>query len=198
MALPIRTQDRSFSYRDYLGWGDEHRYELIDGMAYLMAPAPAIEHQGVVGELFYQLRMQLEGHRCRPFVAPVDVRLPKVGQSDDEADTVVQPDVFVICDSGKIDARGVRGAPDFVVEVLSPATAARDQIDKKKIYERAGVREYWLVHPTDRLVTIYRAGDAGYGAPEILELSGETPIAALTGVAILWEPIVRVLGPRAE
>ena len=198
MVSPVRTQDRLFTYRDYLGWGDDGRYELINGVAYSMAPAPLIEHQELTGRIYGQLVTQLEGHPCRPFIAPVDVRLPKAQQSDDEADTVVQPDVFVVCDRDKIDARGVRGAPDFVVEVLSPTTAARDQIEKKKIYERAGVREYWLVHPTDRLATIYRGSDAGYAAPEIIELVGETPILAVSGVRISWEPITRVLGPLVE
>ena len=197
MPATLRDEDRRYTYRDYLGWGDDTRYELIDGVAIAMAPAPLLEHQEVSGRLYAQLVAQLEGHPCRPFVAPVDVRLPKPGQSDDESDTVLQPDVFVVSRDELIDRRGVAGAPDFVVEVLSPATAARDQIEKKKAYERAGVREYWLVHPTDRVLTVYTRGDAGFGKPEISELSGETTVASLPGVVIAWAPIVRMLGPRS-
>lgn len=163
-----------------------------------MAPAPSPEHQELAGRIYAQLAAQLDGQSCRPFVAPVDVRLPKPEQTDEDTDTVVQPDVFVICDRSKVDSRGVRGAPDFIVEVLSPATAARDQIVKRKLYERAGVREYWHVHPTDRLLTIYRLAGGTYAAPEVVELSNETSLAALPGVSISWEPIVRALGPRPE
>lgn len=198
MAAPARSLDHLYTYRDYSGWGDERRYELFDGVAVAMAPAPLLEHQEVGGRLYVQLVTQLAGHPCRPFVAPVDVRLPKPGQSEDDTDTVLQPDVFVVCEPSKIDARGIVGAPDFVVEVLSPSTAARDHIEKKRVYERAGVREYWLVHPTDRLLTVYRRTDGGFGPPELSELIGEAAIEALPGVRIAWEPITAVLGPRPE
>jgi Uma2 family endonuclease len=198
MASPARASDHALTYRDYLLWDGDARHELIEGVAYSMALDPGVSHQSVVGELFYQLRAQLEGHPCRPFVAPIDVRLPRDGQSDDESDTVVQPDVFVVCDPGKLDARGVLGAPDFIVEVLSPATAARDQIEKRKVYERAGVREYWLVHPTDRVLTLYRSEGERYSPAQVVELALETPVLALPGVIIRWDPVVKALGLRAE
>ncbi|MHB8767226.1 MAG: Uma2 family endonuclease [Deferrisomatales bacterium] len=105
---------------------------------------------------------------CRLYVAPFDVRLPRGSEPDDEVDTVVQPDLVVVCDRAKLDDRGCRGAPDLVIEILSPSTAARDHIDKLALYEKHGVREYWLVHPTDRLVMIYRRGEDGpYGVPAV-------------------------------
>jgi Uma2 family endonuclease len=162
-----------------------------------MAPAPMLEHQEVVGEIYYQLRRQLEGKRCRPFVAPTDVRLPHRDEADADVDTVVQPDVLVVCNPEKLDRRGVRGAPDWIAEVLSPASAAHDQIVKRRIYERAGVREYWLVHPADRTVTIYTLADGRYERPEIFELRGETPAAVLDGVAIAWDDLAARL-PKPE
>ena len=195
MSSPALAAHRLYCYRDYLAWDSDHRYELIDGVRAAMAPAPGLEHQELAGRIYTQLVLKLDGHPCRPFIAPMDVRLPKPEQTDDDSDTVVQPDVLVICDRSKLDSRGVRGAPDFVVEVLSPATAARDQIVKRKLYERAGVREYWHVHPTDRLLTIYPLATSAYAAPEVLELRAETSIAALPGVSIDWEPILRALGP---
>jgi Uma2 family endonuclease len=99
------------------------------------------------GGIFRQAANALLGKPCRPFVAPVDVRLPKQNEADELIYAVVQPDVLVDCDSNKLDRRGVRGAPDWVVEVLSPATAGHDQIKKLQLYERHGVREYWLIHP---------------------------------------------------
>ncbi|NJD08120.1 MAG: Uma2 family endonuclease [Methylococcaceae bacterium] len=196
MGYALRSSER-YSYADYLTWPDDARYELIDGHAYLMAPAPSYDHQVMAFEIAHQVRAALEGNHCSVLVAPVDVRLPKAGQADDTVDTVVQPDVLVVCDPAKIEARGVKGPPDWVVEVLSPASASHDQTIKLKAYERAGVREYWLVHPGDRLVIVYRLAEGAYGRPDIQALEGETAIGALPGVAVRWEPIVRRMLPQA-
>ena len=179
--------DAHYTYRDYLTWPDDVRCELIDGKVYMITPAPLLSHQDVVGEIFRQTANQLQGKSCRTLMAPVDVRLPKSAEADEETDTTVQPDVLVVCDSSKLDRRGVRGAPDWVVEVLSPSTASRDQIEKRRLYERHGVREYWLVHPVDRLLTVYRLIDGEYGKPEISELQGFTAITVLPDVTIDWD-----------
>jgi len=178
------------TYGDYLTWPDDVRYELIDGVAYLMAPAPTLDHQDVAGEIYRQLSNALEGKSCRPFIAPVDVRLAKAGEADEQIDTVVQPDVLVVCDPSKLDRRGVRGAPDLVVEVLSPGSAGHDHVRKRRVYERAGVPEYWLVHPVDRVVTVYRLMNGEYGKPDVYELAGETPIGVLSDAAIQWDTLV--------
>lgn len=196
MGLPLRDHKRH-TYGEYLGWPEDARYELIDGEAVMMAPAPAPEHQDIAGELYRQIANALEGKPCRPFIAPVDVRLPRGDEADAATDTVVQPDVLIVCDAEKIDRRGIRGAPDWVAEVLSPATAAHDQIAKRRIYERAGVREYWLVHPQDRTLTIYTLADGRYGRPDIFELKGATPFATLAGLEIAWDALVERL-PRPE
>lgn len=176
-------------YGDYLTWPDDVRCELIDGVAYLMSPAPDLAHQDVAGEIFRQAANALRGKPCRPFIAPVDVRLPKQAEADDKIDTVVQPDVLVVCDNGKLDRRGVRGAPDWIVEVVSPSTAGHDQIRKRKIYEAHGVREYWLIHPIDRVLTVYRLSDGEYGKPELYELRGETAVGVLPEVIIRWDEL---------
>lgn len=196
MGLALRKEKR-YTYADYLQWPDDTRYELIDGEAFLMSPAPLVEHQEVAGEVYYQLRNQLDGQPCRPYIAPVDVRLPRKDEADAAIDTVVQPDVLVVCDPSKIDRRGVRGAPDWVLEVLSPSTAAHDQIAKRRTYERAGVREYWLVHPGDRTLTVYVLENGQYGRPEIYELKDATPIGVLPGVSIAWDALVTRL-PKPE
>lgn len=184
------------TYADYLGWPEDARYELIDGVAYLMAPAPTLNHQDIAGEIYFQLRRSLAGKSCRTFIAPVDVRLPKAAEADEQIDTVVQPDVLVVCDPAKLNRRGIRGAPDFVLEVLSPATASHDHVLKRRVYERAGVKEYWLVHPADRIVTIYRLLNGEYGKPEIQELKGLTPIETLPALAIAWDDLVARLLPE--
>lgn len=141
----LQKEEQRFSWQDYQAWPDGERWELIAGVAYAMSPAPNTKHQQVAGELYFRLRSKLGGKPCQPFIAPIDVRL-----SDFD---VVQPDVLVVCDRSKITPSHIEGAPDVVVEVLSPATAVKDQREKKALYERAGVKEYVLVHPTDHVVT---------------------------------------------
>lgn len=192
MGLALKDGEHH-TYGDYLHWPEDVRYELIDGGAYLMAPAPTLDHQDVAGEIYRQLSNALLGKPCRAFIAPVDVRLPKAREADDEIDTVVQPDVLVVCDPTKLDRRGVRGAPDLVVEVLLPSTSSHDQLLKRRVYERAGVREYWLVHPADRIVSIYRLVDGEYGKPDINELKGQTPIGVLPDIAIEWDDLAERL-----
>ncbi len=193
--LPLRDT-LHHTYADYLTWTEGGREELIDGVAYIKEPpAPLRCHQELAGELYLQLRLALEGEPCRVYVAPFDVRLPKSGEADELIETVVQPDVLIVCDLGKLDARGMRGAPDWLAEVLSPSTASHDQIVKLPVYERAGVREVWLVHPTDRTVTIHRLQDGRYGCPLILKMKGRTSLAAVPGVTIDWDRMHAALAP---
>lgn len=196
MGLPKR-KDAHYTYADYARWDDDQRWELIDGVAYLMAPAPTSIHQIIAFEVGYQVRNALKDASCKVLLAPIDVRLPRPGQADDETDTVVQPDVLVVCDPDKIDLRGVKGAPDWVAEVLSPSTAGHDQILKRQVYERAGVPEFWLIHPVDQVLTIYRLENGRYGIPDIRELTGATPIGPLPGIEIVWEDILARLPPSA-
>lgn len=188
MSLPQRD-GAHHTYANYLTWPEDVRYELIDGIAYLMAP-PLRVHQEIVGELYHQVRTALEGKPCRAYVAPFDVRLPKESEADQLVDTVVQPDLLVVCDESKLDERGMRGAPDWVVEVLSPSTAGHDQTVKLSAYERAALPEVWLVHPTDRVVTIYRLEGTAYGRPAIHEMKGELAVTTLPAVRIDWERVL--------
>lgn len=188
-----RRDSEYHTYADYCSWPDDVRYELIDGVAYAMGPAPVRRHQGVLLELARQVANILEGSPCRPYVAPFDVRLPKTDEIDNDVDTVVQPDLVVICDRAKLDDKGCRGAPDWVVEVLSPSTAGHDQILKRALYQRVGVREYWLVHPVDRIVTMYTLNAGSYGVPDVRELVGTLAVGVLPEIVIDWERVVREL-----
>lgn len=185
-----KPQKQHYTYGDYLTWPEDVRYELIDGQAYSIAPAPTLEHQDTAGEIYFQLRQALEGKPCRPLIAPIDVRLPKGDEAEEDIDTVVQPDVLVVCDETKLDRRGVRGAPDFVAEVLSPHSAFHDHNRKRAVYERAGVREYWLVDPTERLICCYLLEGGRYGKPNIYSMSEPTPVQRLPGVMIVWENLL--------
>jgi Uma2 family endonuclease len=186
MGQPRLKPKPVFTYADYYRWPEDERWELIDGEAYAMA-APGRAHQTVVGELFRQIANYLIGKPCQPFIAPFDVRLPNREEADDEVATVVQPDISVICDPDKLDDRGCRGAPDWVIEVLSPNTAAKDQIQKLAAYEQAGVREVWLVHPTDRVVIVYTLNaDGSYGKPAIHETTGTLTPGLFPDLLIEW------------
>jgi Uma2 family endonuclease len=194
-AMTLLKRDKHYhTYADYLTWSRSFGDELVDGTAYVREPpAPSSSHQWIVVELCRQIATALQGKPCRVCVAPLDVRLPKSTEEDDQVDTVVQPDVFIVCDLEKIDARGMRGAPDWVAEVLSPGSVRHDRVRKLAVYERAGVREFWLIHPIDRTVAIYQLKAGYYGRATIQELKGLTKIAAVPGVIIDWDQVVAML-----
>ena len=135
----------NFTYRDYKSWDDGIRYELLKGEAFMMS-APDERHHDLVTDIYTQLRNHLVGSSCKPFIAPFDVRL--FPMDDESDDTVVQPDVFVVCDKYKLsDGKACRGAPEFIIEVTSPGTKSIDLFSKKDLYCKAGVKEYWVVGP---------------------------------------------------
>jgi Uma2 family endonuclease len=190
--MTVLKRDTDYhTYSDYLTWSRDYGDELIDGTAYVREPpSPLWSHQQIVVELCRQVANALEDKPCRVCVAPSDVRLPKSSEEDDLVDTVVQPDVLIVSDLKKVDARGVRGAPDWVAEVLSPSTAGHDRTVKLSAYERAGVREVWLIDPIDRKLTLYRLEAGSYGPPTILELKGRTQLTAVPGVTIDWARVL--------
>ena len=186
----LRKLTETYTYADYQTWGDEVRGELIDGVFYDMTPAPSFRHQDVAGGVIEQLRRQLRGKSCKPYISPVDVLLLNEGRDDGKARNVVQPDVLIVCDRSKVTDKAMRGAPDWALEVLSPSTSRKDQIKKLDLYERAGVREYWLLHPIERVLTIYtRIADGRYGRPQVLEAIGSTALAILPEVLVDWAEI---------
>lgn len=158
---------RSFTYANYCQWQGDERWELVEGEAYLMSPAPSFRHQEIVAELTTQLVTHLRGKTCRAVASPLDVLLPGEGEDDEEVTTVVQPDLVVICDPSKIRNFGIRGAPDLVVEVLSPGSTTRDEMLKKDLYQHHGVREYWIVDPQARNIKVYHLEGSRYKAAQI-------------------------------
>jgi Uma2 family endonuclease len=192
MIMTVLKRDADYhTYSDYLTWSRDYGDELINGTAYVREPpSPSQSHQQIVVELCRQVANALEDKPCDVYVAPFDVRLPKSAEADDLIDTVVQPDVLIVSDPKKVDARGVRGAPDWVAEVLSPSTASHDRTVKLSAYERAGVREVWLVDPIDRKLTVYRLEAGYYGRATILELKGRTQLTAVPGVTIDWTRVL--------
>lgn len=152
MALP--AEKGRFTFADVLTWDEDERVEIIDGEAILMAPLTTT-HQLISMELSRQFANYLEGKKCLAIPAPFAVRLfEKDGDSPEDVDTMVEPDISIICDRDKLDKYGCKGAPDMVVEILSPSTRRHDRLVKLGLYQRAGVREYWIVDPENEAVQV--------------------------------------------
>jgi Uma2 family endonuclease len=150
----------SYSYADYMRFKFEDRLEIIKGKIFLMG-APFRIHQKIFGMIFNKFYNFLEGHKCEVYGAPFDVRLPINSKKDKDIFTVVQPDIVVVCDPTKLDKRGCIGAPDLVVEILSPGNSKKERIYKFEAYEENGVKEYWIVDPDKKACLKYLLNDNG-------------------------------------
>jgi Uma2 family endonuclease len=179
--MPALAQEKSYyTYADVLEWDEDVRAEIIDGEIYMMAP-PVRFHQDIIWELSGQFRNFLQGKSCKGYTAPFGVRLfPLDDQSDD---TYVEPDMVVVCDSSKLDDRGCNGAPDLIVEVLSPSTARQDRVLKFRKYLEAGVREYWVVSPEEKTVQVHILDDGRY-VTKTYDETDEVPVTVLSGCVI--------------
>jgi len=154
MALPL-YKNRKVNYADYLTWPEGERWEVIDGMPYNMSPAPSRRHQGILSVLIRRIGNYLDGKPCKVYAAPFDVRLSDDYSQDELIENVVQPDLSVYCDKSKLDDKGAVGAPDLVVEILSPSTSKKDMTEKMLLYQKFRVREYWVVDPEEKDVRMF-------------------------------------------
>jgi Uma2 family endonuclease len=179
MSFADKTE--RFCIEDYLTWPEDERWEIIDGRAYDVTPAPTFKHQKIVGNIYHLLRSTLRDSPCVVGIAPTDIILSEFD--------VVQPDVFVVCDERKITDQNIRGAPDLVVEVLSPATSRKDRWEKKALYGRAGVFEYILVDPEGQYVERYLLeGSTRFDRGEVFTLHQVLCLESLESVELpLWE-----------
>lgn len=167
MAIAI-DYSQKYSYADYLNWSDEEPWEIIDGVPYNMSPAPSRRHQLILGRLFRKFADFMENGTCQVYIAPFDVRLSEDFSDDHLVENVVQPDLSVFCDQEKLDDQGAVGAPDLVVEILSPSTAAKDMKTKLLLYQKFGVQEYWLVDPEKKTVERFNLDHQGKYNPGIV------------------------------
>ncbi|OHD12571.1 MAG: hypothetical protein A2Y41_02610 [Spirochaetes bacterium GWB1_36_13] len=154
MSLALKD-DRKFSYADYLSWKDGKRWEIIEGEVYDVSPAPSREHQKISIRLSSFFEQFLKEKSCEVYAAPFDVRFGETSERDEEIETVVQPDISIICELQKLDDRGCLGSPDLIVEIISPSTAAKDMREKLFLYEKYGVKEYWVVYPVEMIVMVF-------------------------------------------
>ena len=180
MAETSKTIDARYSYKDYETWNDTARWEIIDGVPYNMSPSPSRIHQAIMGIIFNKFFNFLEGKKCKVYAAPLDVRLADEEGNEENTGNVVQPDIVVVCDNSKLDNKGVKGAPDLVVEIISPSSASMDYIKKLELYEKNNVKEYWIVHPIDKIVMVYKIGEDGkYGKPVIYSEENKVEVGIL-------------------
>lgn len=175
MALPAEKE--RYTFADVLTWEESDRIEIIDGEAVMMAP-PSRIHQKISVSITSQLYNFLEGKKCEVYPAPFGVRLfEKDGDTPEDIDTLVEPDISVVCDKNKLDKHGCKGAPDLVIEILSPSTVRHDRFVKLALYQRAGVREYWIVEPETQTVQVYTLENgilqpcAFYGAGDVAKVN---------------------------
>jgi Uma2 family endonuclease len=162
-----------YSYADYLTWHFDEVVELIKGKIFKKAAAaPRRIHQKVLGELHLVLGNFLKGNICQVYVAPFDVRFSTKSKEDSKIHDVVQPDICVICDPEKLDDRGCIGAPDLIVEILSPGNSKTELKHKFELYESNGVKEYWVIHPENQDLLIYTLTNGKY-VPSPLLTSGD-------------------------
>ncbi|HOJ10445.1 MAG TPA: Uma2 family endonuclease [Clostridiales bacterium] len=181
-----------YTYKDYLQWPEDERWELIDGVPYSMSPAPSKRHQEICLALCSEFYNYLKGEPCKAYIAPFDVRLVDEGESDDDASTVLQPDIVVICDRTKLDKAGCKGTPDLVVEITSPYTAKKDVIRKFAAYEKFGVKEYWIVRPEEETVTVFKLSNENkYGRPEIYCRNDKIQVGIFDDLIIQLEDIFK-------
>ncbi|MCX2495507.1 Uma2 family endonuclease [Pedobacter sp. PF22-3] len=180
----------TYSYASYLNWLFPERVELIKGRVFKMSPAPSSVHQEIIGNIFLKLGSFLKKKPCKVYISPFDVRFPKESHNDEAVFTVLQPDICVICDRSKIDARGGVGAPDLVVEVLSPGNTKMELLHKYRVYEEFGVKEYWVVSQGDKSVLIYTLDEMGKFQPsKIFTLSEKITSAVLPGFELALDDV---------
>ena len=174
----LAGKQKGYTCRDYLNWSDDERWEIIDGTAYNMTPAPKVKHQDIAGNLFVKIKTHPD-NTCYTGVVPTDIVF--------DQHNVVQPDVFIICDKSKISEDNIRGAPDLIIEVASPFTEVKDRREKKNLYERFCVREYIIVFPEREYVERYALKEDKYSAPEIYNWDEVLKLTIFDIGINLWE-----------
>jgi len=188
--MPLPQGEGKYSYADYLTWSEDERWEIIDGIAYMQA-APSPIHQEISGGLFAQFHNYLSGKPCKVYPAPFCVKLMRDDEKNHEdIKKVVEPDITIVCDKSKLDDKGYNGAPDMIVEIMSPSSIKMDRFIKFNSYEKAGVREYWIVEPEGKLVSVFALqGDQRYGRPEIYTEDDKIKVSIFPDLIVDLKPV---------
>ncbi|WP_162344172.1 Uma2 family endonuclease [Cyclobacterium salsum] len=180
-----------YSYADYLLWDLEEMVEIIKGRYFKMNAAPKRLHQKISLHIATELYQFLKGKPCEVYEAPFDVRLPVKSLKNEEIFTVVQPDICVICDPKKLDEAGCLGAPELIIEILSPGNNKKELQYKYEVYEESGVKEYWIIHPNEQTLLVYTLKADKY-VPSRLFTSGDSvKSACIEGFALDLESLFK-------
>ena len=184
MAALKNYDEEMYTYQRYCDELDDgNRYEIIDGVPYMMA-APTRRHQRILGEMHFMFRTYLQGKSCEVYLSPFDVRLAIYGESKGDEINVVQPDVMVFCDERKLDDKGGIAAPDIAIEILSSSSAKNDRYRKFNLYEKAGVREYWIVDGANETIEIFILKDGKFDLYAFLQTEDVITSTVLEGLEI--------------
>ncbi len=186
-----RDDVRKYSYADYLTWDENERWEIIDGIP-LMQAAPSRIHQEILMEISKQFAVYLTGKPCKVYPSPFAVRLD-IELNDNDVKNVVEPDITIVCDKNKLDDRGCKGAPDMIIEIVSPSTSKNDKLVKFNKYEKAGVKTYWLVEPEPKLVSVFTLTNGKYGRPEIYNDDDKTKVTIFSDLEIDLKSVFDVI-----
>jgi Uma2 family endonuclease len=184
MQLADLDINETYTYADYLKWTFDERLELIKGKIFNMSPAPGSIHQFISGIIFNELYNYLKNKPCNVMCAPFDVRLIRRSGDDKDITTVVQPDVCVICNPEKIDERGCLGAPDIIVEILSPGNNKKELQNKYEVYEEAGVLEYWIIQPVEKTFLKYTLTNGSFLPSRLLTIGDAVTTPILPGFTL--------------
>ncbi len=180
----------SYTYADYLTWDIDHMVELIKGKVFRQAAAaPRRIHQELTVKIITKLGNLLQGKPCKAYVAPFDVRLPVTSKKHKDIRTVVQPDICVVCDSEKLDDLGCVGAPDLIMEILSPSNNKKELQNKYELYEESGVREYWIIHPYEKTLLVYTLTDGKYIPSKLFTLGDHVSSQCIAGFVLDLEEL---------
>lgn len=167
--MPLPQENKKYTYKDYMTWPDDERWEIIDGIPYMQA-APSWQHQAVLGELYRQFSNYFVNKSCKAFSAPFDVCL----EESEDSRQVVQPDIVIVCNQSKLKGTGYFGVPSLIVEIISPSTAKVDRVTKFNKYRNVGVKEYWIVEPTNKIIQVFTLLDNKKYEMEIYEEENKT------------------------
>lgn len=179
-----------YTYADYLTWEMDEMVELIKGKVYKWAAAaPGMSHQNVSLRLASAFLIFLKGKSCKIFQAPFDVRLPVKSHKNQDIDTVLQPDLCVVCDNSKLSESGCLGAPDLIVEILSPGNNKKDLRLKYEVYQESGVKEYWVIHPNEQTLLIYSLIEGKYHSSRLYSPGDIVESVCIEGFTLNLEDI---------
>ena len=187
--MPVQQEKKKCTFADYLKWPENERWEIFDGIPSMQA-APTWQHQAISREILTQFNNYLKDKPCQVFASPFDLRLPETNEKDEETTFVVQPDILVVCDNVGLKGTGYYGTPTLVIEISSPTTARNDKVWKFNRYEKAGVKEYWIVEPDGKFISVFTLlSNNRYGRPESYTETDLVEVSVFPGFIVDLKPI---------